>query len=167
MVPAGEFGPSVQLGPHRISVSFRLGLGRAWLWLEDERLLRDLPLDHVVLAVVVIPVLRRVVLVANAQLYYIGDGWQRQLEVEGVVEHLNGGVDGVVYESGMRVLVSEPVVSGRADEDVFLEGEVFHFDRAGDLLVFDDDVLQGDVAGVQPLAEGHVVGGRLREGDLP
>lgn len=127
-------------------------------------------MQFVVDVVVVVPELLAAASVANAELEGARRRLrQRQFEAERIVDRVDAAPGVVRDEAAEDVLVRAPVVRGAAHDDLLLEGDVAHLDRAHHVTVrlFDDDVLQGHLVHVDRFAEAQVIGGRLREGDLP
>lgn len=117
MVPGRELTPRIDL--HVVNI---LGLSFQWLRLGPEGH------NDVVLAVVVIPELRAVAVVADAELDLVcerGHG-QRYVEGEGVVDVVGSargrGLGGDVV--GLDVLTGSPVVDGVPSLHRLVEGEI-------------------------------------------
>lgn len=146
MGPRRELCPRPDLGDGSVTVSAaRDGHG-----LRDVRSTTvSLLHHHVVLGRVAVPELLIVAAVAHAELHLVRAWRQRHLEREGVVDDLDRAGDGrtsVAHVCAVGVLLCQPVVRGRADEDLLLERQVLDFDSTHERLfgLLDDDVFQRD-----------------------
>ena len=118
----------------------------------------------VVEAVVVVPVAPSVHVVRHAELHALAHVHRRrhvQLERERVV----GRPLALVLVDVRRLHIARrvPTIERVTDGDEFLEGDVLHLHGADDRVVSQDDVLEGDEAGLETFPAGQVVAGGLRE----